>query len=294
MKKNINKNYGKLLSKLVVSLTFIFVLSFFTGALTITDDGISSDSPTNLDLGGGNISNAKIKLGEGTPTNELVWINSSPTNNRGLYIIGTATELTYDLVRLNPLNGQRALFIDQDGEGGSLIIDSESTSNTSFNVDAENTILSSVKFTNNAAAISGSVLAILATNPAHAGNGLSINYDGTGDALVIETDSITNPAFNIDTSKYGMSVTSTVNGGYAGLFKTSATSTASPSGGALKVLIDNAADTAPALVVQNDGSGKAISVTRGNITIDDLSGSGNAFACFDSNGKLYRSAVVCS
>lgn len=30
-----------------------------------------------------------------------------------------------------------------------------------------------------------------------------------------------------------------------------------------------------------------------NITIEDNSGEGNAFACFDTNGKLFRSATAC-
>jgi len=46
---------------------------------------------------------------------------------------------------------------------------------------------------------------------------------------------------------------------------------------------------------QNSTGGVMASIdSGGNITINALSGSGNAYACLNSGGKLYRSATACA
>lgn len=74
---------------------------------------------------------------------------------------------------------------------------------------------------------------------------------------------------------------------------------------------DNAGNDQDVLYIQSDGTGDGIQITtpvnenainipvgnlglgRGNITIVDQAGGGNGYACFDSNGKLYRSGSAC-
>ena len=69
---------------------------------------------------------------------------------------------------------------------------------------------------------------------------------------------------------------------------------------------DHASATAPALRVDNDGSGETLQLftgggatkvfsvnATGNITSNALTGSGNAYVCVNANGNLYRSGAAC-
>lgn len=238
----LRKREGNKKKSLVFGIVFAILI---IGGLAIATTTISDTGVTT----------PEINIGSDGTSTALIYLNQTDSNSNGIFISSEATELTRDVIRINSKNGARGIFIDQDGGGGSLLIDSESVSNTTFNIDAVNTVLSTAKITNAGASTSGAVLGIFATSSSHNGNGLAVDYDGTGSAMVIESESTINPAFSIDQSKYGMSVQTLVNGGYAGFFKSAVTSTVSASSGLVRMIIQNPSDTSPILVLDNLGSG---------------------------------------
>jgi len=104
----------------------------------------------------------------------------------------------------------QALFINQDGNGTALHIDSEATTANVLFIDAQNTDGSVVRIVNNGAQVNGGrVVTIIQENATSSddvlqirndgtGQGLLINQDGAGTALNIDTEALAADAINID------------------------------------------------------------------------------------------------
>jgi len=218
--------------------------------------------------------------------------NSASTNTRDLVNITNDNTLATGTTSLSIKQDSTGsgIFVDQNGNGIALNIDTEMTTSTCLQLDAAvvttgrviDSINASASFTgagsnffnvSNAAATGRCVYVA----QAGIGDGLFIDQDGNGVALNIDSEATTARTINVQSD-------AATSGDIARLF----TNSASFSGAVLRAVIDNTGATGEAIRVQQDGTGAGIFLDQnGNgIALNvDNAGTGNGiFLNQDGNG----------
>lgn len=196
-----------------------------SGALSIATTGITSTDPA----AGGSIrldNTASTGLGlsiysnqSSTATAPLAYIKSanSTFNRYTLQVESNTTTLTADTLRVSANAGARGIVIQQLADAGSLIIDASGAPNTVsganqtvFAIQGNNNAFSMAKFVNQAVSSTNNAnVFVQNTGTGTTARGLQIDQQGAGSGLYIDQASSTNAAIEVNTSTYGLKVTST-------------------------------------------------------------------------------------
>jgi len=191
-----------------------------------------------------------------------------------------------------------AIFIDQNGNGRALNIDSEATSQQSLYVAAVNTTGQVLQVQNAGVHASGNLAYFYQQNSGSAANGLQvqnagtgvglyINQDGNGNALYIDAETTTQNAIrvlaaNTTATVMRIDADSLING--SGLRVASDSSAFTSSSGLVEIIVNNASASGRALRIQQDGSGDSINI--------DHNGSGNALYADGGNIVLSNGQYI--
>lgn len=253
------------------------------GSVFVNQDG----SGTGLIVDHDGASGAAANFSNNNSGNFTVEVTAQNSGGGGMSITNAGTA-----------NG---LFIDQNGDGIGLEIDSEATSGTSNTIqvraaDATGGYMADMRTNDGLRRVSlghgnqhrmgyfyrnlGSadtaapVVEVVQTNTGDDQRALLIQQDGTGDGvfidqngngygLRIDTESTSLQAIRVEGSKYGLRVDQNLSGGYAGYFyRNIAEAGSNP---LVTINEDNTASTQDALNIQQDGTGAGINLAGGAI-----------------------------
>jgi len=110
-----------------------------------------------------------------TPTSELFRLQEPATSSQ-------------NVIHITNEGTGAGIYVDQNGNGNSLVIDSEATTNTVFNLTATNTDANIVSFVNygNHADAGNDVLLVYQENSSSVGRAMRVVNNGTGNGLFID------------------------------------------------------------------------------------------------------------
>jgi len=230
-----------------------------SGLVTVTGNQTITSSETT-----GNA----LSLGVGSLTSGAgMSINASSASFSGFALDATVTNAsaTGRVARFYNAGTGNGIFIDQNGNGDALVIDSEAAGSQSINIDAVNTSNQTVDIRNAAAQTSGGLMylyhghaststPVLWVENTGTGNGIFIDQNGNGVALNIDTECSSNNAVVIN-----MDALTSASGVY---MTNSAIYTSS--GGLLDIDLINTSSTGPAVNIYNGGTGSGLFIDQNN------------------------------
>lgn len=158
-----------------------------------------------------------------------------------------------------------ALFIDQNGNGKSIFIDSEATSFNVVDINAVNTSSNVVDINNNAASSTSKVLNVTQDHASATGAALAVKQDGTGYGLDLDYNGATGTSARISSTTSGtvlqvVAQSSLSGGALAFQMVTSAAQTHSGALGSFQY--SNSSSTARLLQLLNSGSGTGLYIDQ--------------------------------
>jgi hypothetical protein len=228
-----------------------------------TDGAIHLNNTANTGIGLSVYSN----IGS-SATAPLAYFKSgnSSFNRYTVEIQSTNANVTADTLHVQAA-GARAIFIQQTGDAGSLIIDASQAPNTTtgsnqtvFSIQGNNSDFAMAKFVNQGQSSSNNAnVFIQNSNAATTARTLQIDQHGSGSGIYIDQASGSNLAIEINTSKFGIKTLLTANGGY-GLWIADDGTHTTGSTGLARISHLTTADTNPTLNIDNRSSGKSIYV----------------------------------
>lgn len=284
--------------KFTALFAMMFTIMAATGALTITDTGIDSGSTaTNYDLGGGNISDVSEITINGynsvAPfTEDLNFVQTIPEAKSGILwksYDASVNDYVYSGWIVCHYNSSVNYDVHQhcsietiDNSTGTPSLNSHFTINYGSNLTRAEIRFpqSDVKFISNQKLYFGDDKQVWIQHNATTGD---LDFGSNNDLFMntLDLDMNGRDIQNIgdiysDTNSIDLKSANQIK-----LFPDGQTSIG------WQVDIDGSA-----LLI--NGLGTSDIKFNDDITVNTLTGAGNAYACLDSNGKLYRSAVACS